>query len=144
MPTAQELIATLNLAPHPEGGWFRETWRAAAPAGERPSSTAILFLLASGERSHWHMVDAGEIWLWQSGDPLALHISSDVATAPNTLVLGREVSGQSLQGIVPAGQWQAAEPLAGEHGYALVSCVVAPGFDFAGFTLAPPDWEPGQ
>lgn len=143
MPTAQDMIATLNLSAHPEGGWFRETWRAPATNGERAASTAILFLLPAGERSHWHSVDADEIWIWQSGDPLALHIAPDEATSPTTHHLGGDPASQSLQGVVPTGQWQAAEPLPGEHGYALVSCIVAPGFDFSGFTLAPPGWEPG-
>lgn len=143
MPTAQDMIATLNLSAHPEGGWFRETWRAPAADGERAASTAILFLLPVGERSHWHSVDADEIWIWQSGDPLALHIAPDAATMPTTHLLGGDPGSHSLQGVVPAGQWQAAEPLSGEHGFTLVSCVVAPGFDFSGFTLAPPGWEPG-
>lgn len=143
MPTAQSIIAALDLAPHPEGGWFRETWRASAAPGQRATSTAILFLLLTDERSHWHKVDADEIWLWQAGDALALHLAPHDASTPITRVLGPDLATQDLQGIVPAGQWQAAEPLAGDHGYVLVSCIVAPGFDFAGFTLAPPGWEPG-
>lgn len=140
---AHEIISRLNLAPHPEGGWFRETWRAPAVGGGRASSTAILFLLAAGEKSHWHRVDADEIWIWQAGDALALHTAAEITSAPSSLILGNDLATQHLQGIVPAGQWQAAEPVAGDHGYVLVSCIVAPGFDFAGFTLAPPGWEPG-
>lgn len=140
---AHEIISRLNLAPHPEGGWFRETWCAPAVGGGRASSTAILFLLAAGERSHWHRVDADEIWIWQAGDALALHTAAESTAAPSTLILGNDLANQDLQGIVPAGHWQAAEPVAGEHGYVLVSCIVAPGFDFAGFTLAPPGWKPG-
>lgn len=143
MQTAQDIIASLNLSPHPEGGWFRETWRAPAADGERAASTAILFLLPAGERSHWHTVDADEIWIWQSGDPLALRLAPDGATVPTTHLLGGDPGSNALQGVVPAGHWQAAEPLTGEHGFALVSCIVAPGFDFRGFTLAPPGWEPG-
>lgn len=142
MPSAQHIIDTLGLSPHPEGGWYRETWRAPAAKGARPTSTAILFLLSRGERSHWHTVDADEIWIWQGGDPLTLKIAETAQSAPTTIQLGI-TTGNSLQAVVPKGQWQAAEPGAGEHGYALVSCVVAPGFDFAGFTLAPPDWTPG-
>lgn len=140
---AHEIISRLNLAPHPEGGWFRETWRAPAVGGGRASSTAILFLLAAGEKSHWHRVDADEIWIWQAGDALALHTAAEITSAPSSLILGNDLAAQHLQGIVPAGQWQAAEPVAGDHGYVLVSCIVAPGFDFAGFTLAPPGWKPG-
>ena len=143
MPSAQDLIEQLDLKPHPEGGWFRETWRAPAAAGERPASTAILFLLASGERSHWHTVDADEIWIWQGGDPMTLHTAPTGQSAPTALTLGG-AAGLELQSVVPRGQWQAAEPVAGNHGYALVTCVVAPGFDFSGFTLAAPGWAPGQ
>lgn len=142
MSAAQDLIAQLGLSPHPEGGWYRETWRAPAAAGARPSSTAILFLLGTGDRSHWHTVDADEIWIWQGGDPVALQLSPDAGTASRTIILGPE-SSHSLQAVVPTGQWQAASPVEGPHGYALVSCVVAPGFDFSGFVLAPPGWEPG-
>ncbi|MBB3860217.1 hypothetical protein GGQ88_001483 [Novosphingobium hassiacum] len=142
MPSARTLIETLDLTPHPEGGWFRETWRAPAIDGERPTSTAILFLLADGERSHWHSVDADEIWIWQDGDPLTLRIAPTGETAPTSLSLSSR-AGHELQAVVPKGQWQAAEPQSGEHGYTLVTCVVAPGFDFNGFTLAPPEWSPG-
>lgn len=144
MPSAQEIIKKLNLSQHPEGGWYRETWRAPAPPGERSASTAILFLLSAGERSHWHTVDADEIWIWHSGDPLALHIATDETERPQTLILGGELEQQLVQGVVPARQWQAAEPLKGGHGYALVSCIVAPGFEFSGFALAPVGWQPGQ
>lgn len=142
MRSAQDLIAQLGLSPHPEGGWYRETWRSPAASGERPSSTAIVFLLATGDHSHWHTVDADEIWIWQGGDPVALQHSTDAATPARTVILGPETD-HNLQVVVPTGQWQAASSVAGPHGYALVSCVVAPGFDFSGFVLAPPDWEPG-
>jgi predicted cupin superfamily sugar epimerase len=129
MSDARTLIARHNLAPHPEGGWYRETWRAQAGPGERAAGTAILFLLEQGQSSHWHKVDADELWLWHAGSPLALKVGADTvmldATAP--------------QAVVPAGEWQAAH---GEAGWVLVSCVVVPGFEFAGFILAPPNWSP--
>ena len=140
MTEGQRLIAALGLAPHPEGGWYRETWRAPSAKGERASSTAILFLLENDQRSHWHRVDADEIWLWQGGDPLTLSIAPGDHGPIEDHLLGPD----RLQGVVPKGQWQAARPGAGAHGYALVSCVVAPGFEFAGFELAAEGWEPGQ
>ena len=143
MLPSQDVIARLNLAPHPEGGWFRETWRAPTHDGSRSASTAILFLLSANERSRWHKVDADEIWIWQAGDPLALHMAADEEAQPTTLTLGGDLRSQELQGVVPAGRWQAAEPQPGAHGYSLVSCIVAPGFDFGGFKLAPADWQPG-
>lgn len=144
MPTASDLILQLGLAPHPEGGFFRETWRASAGEGERAASTAIVFLLGAQDRSHWHTVDADEIWIWQGGDPLILEIAAHDATPPVQHILGPDhAAGHQLQGVVPIGQWQAASVSSGPHGYALVSCIVAPGFDFAGFSLAPPGWNPG-
>ena len=132
---AAAVIAALALAPHPEGGHYRETWRDRPADGRRGAATAILFLLREGERSHWHRVDAAELWLWQGGAPLTLHR----APGPD-LVLGPDLAaGQMLQGIVPAHAWQAATPGAT---WSLVTCVVAPAFDFAGFTLAPPGWAP--
>ena len=140
MQDAQEIIAALDLKPHPEGGWYRETWRAEAEPGARAGGTAIHFLLEAGQRSHWHRVDADELWLWHAGAPLALHVEGrDGAIA--TLTLGADIlAGQALQGLVPTGRWQAAD--AGS-GWTLVSCVVVPGFDFAGFELAAPGWAPG-
>lgn len=129
-----ELVDRLNLSPHPEGGHYRETIRLADGPDGRSRMTAILFLLDQGERSHWHRVDAAELWLWHAGSPLTLRIGDD------TVVLGGDVgAGERVQALVPAGQWQSAD--AG-NGWALVSCVVAPGFDFDGFELAPPDWSP--
>lgn len=155
MPHARDLIEKLGLAPHPEGGWYRETWRA-PPTNDiegntaRSASTAISFLLTADEQSHWHAVDADEIWVWQGGDPLELRLAADGQTLPETVVLGpaelvatgEEKQTVRLMAVVSAGCWQAARPVKGAHGYALVACVVAPGFDFAGFTLAPPGWEP--
>ena len=137
MSDADALIAALNLAPHPEGGWFRETFRQPAPDGGRGLATAILFLLEAGQRSHWHRVDAAELWLWHAGSPLALSIH-DGTTATHRL--GPDIlAGHSVQALVPPHAWQAAEA---DRGWALVSCVVTPAFDFAGFELAPPDWRP--
>ena len=128
-PDAKTLIARHHLAPHPEGGWYRETWRAAAEDGERAGGTAILFLLEQGQSSHWHKVDADEIWFWHAGAAIELRIGSE------TVML----DAASPQALVPASVWQAAHA---RTGFALVSCVVVPGFEFAGFTLAPPGWEP--
>ena len=140
---AAAIVAQLGLQPHPEGGHYRETWRGAATGGAgRASATAILFLLDAGERSHWHRVDADEIWLWHGGAPLDLLRAAGDAAPIERIRLGPDVlAGETPQGVIPAGAWQAAE--AGE-GWTLVSCVVAPGFDFAGFTLAPPGWSPGR
>lgn len=144
MANAADLIATLGLAPHPEGGWYRETWRAPAAEGERAAATAIHFLLEAGQASHWHRVDAHEIWLWHAGDPLELRLAERDAGPVRAWTLGPDVlAGQAVQHVVAPGEWQAAAPLAGRHGYALVSCVVAPAFEFSGFVLAPPGWEPG-
>jgi len=144
MRDARALIAHLALQPHPEGGWYRETWRAAAGDGARAGGTLIHFLLEVGQRSHWHRVDADEIWLWQGGDRLDLALAADAAGPVSSVVLGPDaLAGDQLQAVVPAGHWQAAAPLAGEHGYVLLSCAVVPGFDFAGFELAPPGWAPG-
>ncbi len=139
--TATAVIARLGLTPHPEGGWFRETWRAAALTGLRSPGTAILFLLEAGQRSHWHRVDAAEIWLWHNGSPLTLSTAPDGAGPIKSVTLGPDVlADQSPQHVVAANAWQAA---IAERGWALVSCVVVPGFDFAGFELAAPGWQPG-
>lgn len=141
---ASSIIEKLRLAPHPEGGWYRETWRAAATEGERAQATAIHFLLETGQRSHWHKVDAAEIWLWHAGDPLALALAGDESGPVRETVLGGDVlQGQAPQHVVAPYEWQAAAPLPGPHGYTLVSCVVAPAFEFAGFVLAAPAWYPG-
>jgi hypothetical protein len=136
----REVIRLLSMAPHPEGGHFVETFRAPAPDGKRPASTLIHFLLQADEVSAWHRVDADEMWLWQAGGPLVLTTSPPDGKGASALTLGPDLrAGQRLQGIVPAHHWQAAETLGA---WTLVSCVVAPGFDFAGFELAPPDWRP--
>ncbi|ETI59410.1 cupin [Sphingobium sp. C100] len=133
------LVESLGLAPHPEGGWYRETWRAAAAPGERPAGTAILFLLEAHQRSHWHRVDADEHWFWHAGAPLRLSIAAEGDSARDMMLGPDVVAGQTPQGWVPAHHWQAAVP---HGGWTLVSCTVTPGFDFAGFILAPPDWSP--
>jgi predicted cupin superfamily sugar epimerase len=137
--TAAELIQLLGLKPHPEGGHFRETFRDTRTVdGGRAASTAIYFLLARGQRSHWHRVDAVEIWHYYAGAPLTLEIAEGAKRT--TITLGPDLSaGEQPQGIVPAGAWQAAHSLGD---WTLVGCTVAPGFDFAGFELAPPDWTP--
>lgn len=141
---AAALIETLGLSPHPEGGWYRETWRAPAENGERAAGTLIHFLLEAQQRSHWHRVDAAEMWLWHRGEPLVLKMAETDAGPVTEIVLGPDFTdGQVLQAVVPAHWWQAAEPLAGSDGYALVSCAVTPGFEFGGFALAEPGWEPG-
>jgi predicted cupin superfamily sugar epimerase len=144
--SAAAIIARLDLQPHPEGGWYRELWRGAPDAHGRAVATSIHFLLQAGQVSHWHRVDAAEIWLWHAGDPLLLQLSPDDLGPVDEVVLGPDfAAGQHLQHVIQPHEWQAAGPVAdGTHGYTLVSCVVAPGFDFAGFTLAPPGWHPGQ
>lgn len=136
------LIEALRLAPHPEGGWYRETWRAEAPAGERASATAILFLLEAGQGSHWHKVDATELWLFHAGSPLRLLTAPDDAGPVTEVRLGADVlAGEQPQCRIAPHRWQAAEA---DRGWALVSCLVSPGFEFEGFTLAPPGWAPGK
>lgn len=139
MTTAADLIAQLNLAPHPEGGWYRQTWVADAAPGQRPVGTAILFLLAAGQASHWHRVDATEIWLYHAGAPLTLRQSPDVEGPARSDTLGGDVlAGQMPQLIVPTGAWQSAATLGD---WTLVSCTVSPGFRFEGFELAAPGFD---
>jgi predicted cupin superfamily sugar epimerase len=138
----RQIIDRLALSPHPEGGWYRETWRANAAPGERATATAILFLLEAGQRSHWHRVDAAELWLWHAGHPLRLLTAANDTGPVAQTVLGSDIlSGQSPQAIVPPHHWQSTEA---DAGWALVSCIVSPGFDFAGFTLAPAGWTPAR
>lgn len=141
MTDPRALIDRLNLAPHPEGGWYRETWRGPAGADGRASGTAIHFLLEAGQSSHWHRVDAEEIWLWHAGAALTLSLAATGADAPARHRLGPDIiAGEAPQIRIPAHHWQAAHA---DKGWALVSCIVVPGFDFAGFSLAPPGWAPG-
>lgn len=137
--TAQQIITTLNLAPHPEGGWYRETWRAPANGSERASGTAIYFLLEAGQRSHWHRVDATEIWHFHAGAPLTLRMAARETGPAKDVLLGPDVvAGQRPQGIVPPGWWQSAES---RGSWTLVGCTVSPGFEFSGFELAPPTFD---
>jgi len=144
-PTPRPSLAeALDLAPHPEGGWFRETWRVGVTLrpdgypGERATATGIYYLLTPDDESRWHRVRSDELWLWHRGGPLLLRLGGDAErpeepAAP--VVLGPHVEeGQTPQALVPAGVWQAARPASGEP--VLVSCVVSPGFDFADFELA--------
>jgi predicted cupin superfamily sugar epimerase len=137
--TAQDVIRMLDLKPHPEGGYFRETFRDARNVGGRSASTAAYYLLARGERSHWHRADAAEVWHWHAGAPLQL----EIALAPGRIervTLGGDISaGLRPQAVVPAHVWQAAQTLGD---WTLLGCTVAPAFDFAGFELAPQDWSP--
>lgn len=149
MPTTQlstsvtQLIATLRLQPHPEGGFYRETWRSdlslppsVLPAGytsDRSAGTAILFLLPTGHYSRWHRVRSAELWFHQAGDPLELSIAKTLDKEPPLLHLGQD---HCFQAVVPPHYWQKAQPVPGLAGYALVACVVVPGFDFADFEMS--------
>ncbi len=134
---ADAIIAKLGLAPHPEGGWYRQTWVGPLVAG-RASGTAIHFLLKAGERSHWHRVDADEIWLWHAGAPLVLSLAEDDVRA-RAVRLGPDVLGGEMpQVVVPSGWWQAAQSTGD---WTLVSCTVSPGFQFDGFELAPAGFD---
>jgi uncharacterized protein len=136
---AREIIRLLDLARHPEGGWYRETWRAPAPDGQRAAGTAIYYLLEAGELSHWHRIDAAELWHWYAGAPLSLTMSPDGHDA-DAVLLGPEIgAGQRPQQIVPPGCWQSA---VSRGAWSLVGCTVSPGFEFAGFEMAPDDWRP--
>jgi predicted cupin superfamily sugar epimerase len=139
-PSAADIIARLGLKPHPEGGHYRETFRdSSCDANGRSRSTAIYFLLARGERSHWHRIDAVEVWHYYAGDALTLRIADDNET--RSITLGPDIAaGEAPQAFVPAHAWQAAEST-GE--WTLVGCTVAPGFEFAKFELAPKGWLPG-
>lgn len=137
--TAAEVVRLLGLQPHPEGGHFVETWRDAPADGSRGCGTAIYYLLEAGDVSHWHRVDATEIWHWYAGGPLALTVSPDGHDAA-AVHLGPDLSlGQRPQVVVPPGAWQTAESLGA---WTLVGCTVSPAFVFEGFQLAPPDWRP--
>lgn len=137
--SAADIISRLDLKPHPEGGHYRETFRDTRLVdGRRAASTAIYFLLARGERSHWHRVDAAEVWHYYAGDTLLLDIADDVGQ--RTIMLGSNLNaGELPQAVVPAFAWQAAQTTGD---WTLVGCTVAPGFDFAAFELAPSGWTP--
>ena len=139
--TAADIIARLELKPHPEGGHYRETFRdSRLDESGRARSTAIYFLLARGERSHWHRIDAVEVWHYYAGHALILEIAD--AGGRRSVRLGADLAtGEMPQAIVPAQAWQAAES---SGDWTLVGCTVAPGFDFAKFELAPRGWAPAR
>jgi predicted cupin superfamily sugar epimerase len=140
-PQASDIIARLELKPHPEGGHYRETFRdSRSDADGRSRSTAIYFLLARGERSHWHRIDAVEVWHYYAGHALTLQIADD--TGLRSIRLGSNLAaGEVPQAVVPPRAWQAAES---NGDWTLVGCTVAPGFDFATFERAPKDWMPSS
>lgn len=141
MLTADDIILRLRLEAHPEGGHFRETWRAPAAGSERAAGTAIYYLLREGEVSHWHRVDAAEIWHWYAGSPLELNLSPD-GNAIQRHVLGNRLdNGETPQAIVAENCWQSARSLGA---WTLMGCTVSPAFEFAGFEMAPGDWQPGN
>ncbi|MBC7908565.1 MAG: cupin domain-containing protein [Rhodospirillaceae bacterium] len=138
--TPDAIIDRLGLVPHPEGGHYAETYRHRTEDGSRGACTAIYYLLKAGERSHWHRVDAVEVWNFHAGAPLTLKISE--ATGVRDIVLGADIlAGQVPQAVVPAHAWQAAEAM---DGWSLVGCIVAPAFNFSGFEMAPPGWQPEE
>jgi predicted cupin superfamily sugar epimerase len=141
VPAAADIIARLELKPHPEGGHYRETFRdSRLDAHGRSLCTAIYFLLARGERAHWHRIDAVEIWHYYAGSALNLQIADD--SGKRSVRLGPDLAaGDVPQAVVPAHVWQAAESTGD---WTLMGCTVAPGFDFAKFELAPEGWEPSR
>jgi len=139
MTTAHDIISALKLEPHPEGGWYIQTFKDEVATDGRARSTAIFYLLEAGSRSHWHRVDAVEIWHYHAGAPLELSLSMD-GRENRALVLGPDIlAGQIPQAIVRQDEWQSARSLGD---WTLVGCTVAPGFEFSGFEMAPPDWQP--
>lgn len=139
-PEAQALIERLGLVPHPEGGWYRENWRDVAADGGRGAGTAIYFLLTEGHSSHWHRVDAAEVWHHYAGAPLELAIA-DGDHHQVCLLGSRPLDGELPQAVVEPRAWQAARTTGA---WTLVGCTVAPAFDFEGFELAPPGWRPEE
>lgn len=133
---ADQIIRHLNLTQHPEGGWYKETWRAANTG--RPTGTCIYFLLKAGEHSHWHRVDAAEIWLYHAGAPLVLSMAATDEGPAEDHLLSPDLAQGAPQLIVPEGHWQAARTTGD---YTLVSCTVSPGFQFEGFELAAPGFD---
>jgi predicted cupin superfamily sugar epimerase len=139
---AQEVVEALGLRPHPEGGFYRETFRdARLPASDRAASTAIYFLLCGGKNSAWHKIDSAELWFYHAGAPLLLSLSPDGKTLTNYRLGSDLLAGERPQGLVPPHCWQAARSLGD---WTLVSCTVAPGFEFAKFELAAPDFSPKE
>ncbi|SCM67922.1 cupin domain-containing protein [Donghicola eburneus] len=139
MTTADQLIERLALQPHPEGGYYRQTWIADSADGTRPAGTCIYFLLKAGESSHWHRVDAAEIWHYYAGARLILSLSESDEGPAKDHILGPDVlNGEQPQLIVPPHHWQAAKTTGD---YTLVGCTVSPAFQFGGFTLAAPGFD---
>lgn len=137
--TAKDVIFTLGLSRHPEGDWYAQTFEDEAKVGGQAHSTAIYYLLGAKEVSHWHRVDAVEVWHYYAGAPMLLTVSDGTTLDP--AVLGSDIeAGHRPQIVVPRSAWQSAESLGA---WTLVGCTVSPGFQFSGFELAPKDWEPG-
>jgi len=135
--TADAIIPALGLEPHPEGGWYRQTWAADGPG--RPAGTCIYYLLQAGEESRWHRIDSAEIWHFHAGDPLALSIAPGLDGPATTHLLGPDIAaGARPQIIVPPGHWQAARPTGA---FTLAGCTVSPGFSFDHFEMAPEGTE---
>ncbi|WP_153771528.1 cupin domain-containing protein [Labrenzia sp. CE80] len=140
--SADEVVKFLNMQPHPEGGFYVETFRdEITDETARAASTAIYFLLPEGVTSHWHKVDAVETWHWYAGSPLELSISPDGKTIERSVLGNNLIAGERPQGVVPRDGWQQARSLGA---WTLVGCTVAPGFQFEGFEMAPEGWEPGR
>ncbi len=137
---SESLISALGLAPHPEGGHYREIYRDAPVGGGRGALTSIYYLLRSGERSHWHRIDATEIWSFHAGSPLRVSTSVDGERRDAVEIGGDPAAGGQYQSVVPPGVWQSAVSMGA---WTLVGCIVAPAFEFAGFELASRDWAPG-
>ncbi len=136
--TLDDIIRTLNLIRHPEGGWYAEMHRIASPEGHRSPGTAIYYALGEGDRSHWHRVNATEIWHYYAGAPIELSLSPGKGVT--THILGADLAaGQRPQAIVEPYHWQSARSLGA---WTLVGCTVSPGFEFSGFEMAPPNWAP--
>ena len=136
--SAEEVVLRLGLQPHPEGGWYRETWRAPAEGDTRSRGTAIYYLLERHQRSEWHRIDATELWLHQAGGSLRLRTASHGGIVERRL--GSDIlNGELLQAVVAPGEWQAADT---DADWALMACIVVPGFEFSSFELAPPGWRP--
>ena len=156
--TADEIIAILGMQPHPEGGYYVETYRHQPDDGGRGVKTGIFYLLRSGDRSHWHRVDAVEMWHWHAGCALELSISTDGRTVERHILGMGLAGGQRPQAVVPLNAWQSARPLPASEAdpapgttagnetadWVLVGCTVSPNFEFSGFEMAPPDWQPGR
>jgi len=139
--SAEEVVALLELEPHPEGGWYRETWRHLPAEGGRGAGSAIYYLLAAEQLSHWHRVDAAEVWHHYAGAALELSLSADGKLIERQRLGKNLMAGERPQLLVPQGAWQSARSLGA---WTLVGCTVSPAFQFEGFELAPPDWSPGK